>query len=130
MHFFFFFSFSTMVVVNESYSVCCLETEGVPICDALLFNLPVTRNESVCHQCIVAVAVKTLITLRDSQGLGSLRLMYSNRRDRHSFLFLRWVYIKKYMKVSRCAGCPNFSVVVVDVVVGFFHNFNKKNQRV
>lgn len=69
-----------MVVVNESYSVCCLETEGVPIC----VNLPVTRNESVCHQCIVAVAVKTLITLRDSQGLGSLRLMYSNRRDRHS----------------------------------------------
>ncbi|RXN07633.1 T-box transcription factor TBX4-like protein [Labeo rohita] len=58
-----------MVVVNESYSVCCLETEGVPICDALLFNLPVTRTESVCHHCIVAVAVKTLITLRDSQEM-------------------------------------------------------------
>lgn len=50
-----------MVIVNESYSVCCLETEGV-LCDALLFNLPVSRIESVCHHCIVAVAVKTLIT--------------------------------------------------------------------
>lgn len=29
------------------------------------------------------------------------------------------------MNVSRCAGCPDFSVVVV-VVVGLFHNFNKK----
>lgn len=53
--------FLTMVIVNESYSVCCLETDGV-LCDALLFILPVTRTESVCHRCIVAVAVKTLIT--------------------------------------------------------------------
>ncbi len=71
-----------------------------------------------------SVAVQTLITLRDSQGLGSLRVMYSNTK-RPAFLFLSWVYINTYMNVSRCAGCPDFSVVVV-VVVGLFHNFNKK----
>jgi len=74
-----------MVVVNESYSVCCLETEGVPIC----VNLPVTRNESVCHQCIVAVAVKTLITLRDSQGSGTEKPQVNVLQlKRPTFLFL------------------------------------------
>jgi len=32
------------------------------------------------------------------------------------------------MKASRCAGCPDFSVVVVVDVVGFFHDFNKKQK--
>jgi len=57
-----------MVVVNESYSVCCLETEGVPIC----VNLPVTRKHlSRCGTHKV-------------WEQRSLRLMYSKWRDRHS----------------------------------------------